>query len=466
MCVQVLLLLFTPTVFATESVNVALRGQATQIDTFNHLAAASNAIDGNRDSIYYHDSCTHTYTTTNPWWRVDLRDTHVITSITIVNRGDCCKQRLDGAEIRVGNSLVNNGNDNPMVVKINHIRKLKTFTMSERVVGRYVNVYLPGTDKYLTLCEVEVNGYNANENLARSGEAAQIGTHDSMGEASNAIDGNSVPNYSANSCIHTSTTTDPWWRVDLRATHTITSISIVNRRDCCQDSLNGTEIRVGNSLENNGNDNPVVATIQHVSTAQTFTIPEGVEGRYVNVFLKGQDKYLTFCEVEVYGQQVVHKNLALGGEASHIDTNDEVGSAANAIDGNRDPDYAHGSCSQTYTTVNPWWRVDLHKPTLISSVSITNRGDCCHEDIDGAQIRVGDSLENHGNDNPIVATIPRIPKGISQSFPLAEPVRGRYVNVFLPRTDKKLTLCEVEVYGTQEDVAPTSATHEDEHPIL
>ena len=96
------------------TVNVALRGQATQIDTYNHLGAASNAIDGNRDSIYYSNSCTHTFTTTDPWWRVDLRDSYAITSITVVNRGDCCQERLDGAEIRVGNSLVNNGNDNPV----------------------------------------------------------------------------------------------------------------------------------------------------------------------------------------------------------------------------------------------------------------------------------------------------------------------------------------------------------------
>ncbi|KAL0166467.1 hypothetical protein M9458_038311, partial [Cirrhinus mrigala] len=32
---------------------------------------------------------------------------------------------------------------------------------------------------------------------------------------------------------------------------------------------------------------------------------------------------------------------------------------------------------------------------------ITNRGDCCPERINGAQIRIGNSLENNGNNNEL-----------------------------------------------------------------
>ncbi|CAL9706047.1 unnamed protein product [Knipowitschia caucasica] len=305
----VLLCLSVGAVSARE--NLALGGNATQIDTYNELGAASNAIDGKRESIYYLNSCTHTYTTSDPWWRVDLGEACWVTSISVTNRGDCCAERLDGAQIRVGNSLDNNGNSNHLVATIISIAQGQTenFSFTEPVQGRYVNVFLPGTNKYLTLCEVEVYGNKGEDpgqaNLALNGQATQIDTYNELGAASNAIDGKRESIYSMNSCTHTYTTSDPWWRVDLGEACWVTSISVTNRGDCCAERLDGAQIRVGNSLDNNGNSNHLVQTIAHIpgGTTQTYSLPNPVEGRYVNVFLPGTNKYLTLCEVEVYGIQ-------------------------------------------------------------------------------------------------------------------------------------------------------------------
>ena len=100
-------------VFLTE--NVALRGKATQSARSEHMfGAAYNAIDGNRESSFGAGSCTHALTQTNPWWRVDLLESYIVTSITITNRGDCCSERINGAEIHIGNSLLSNGAVNPV----------------------------------------------------------------------------------------------------------------------------------------------------------------------------------------------------------------------------------------------------------------------------------------------------------------------------------------------------------------
>lgn len=94
---------------------MALRGKATQSNELNlELADASNAIDGNRESDYWAGSCIHTDQQTNPWWRVDLLDSYIVTSVIITNRGDCCPERLNGAEIHIGNSLQDNGAGNPV----------------------------------------------------------------------------------------------------------------------------------------------------------------------------------------------------------------------------------------------------------------------------------------------------------------------------------------------------------------
>ena len=62
--------------------------------------AASNAVDGDRGTDI--SKCTHTKEEHTPWWRVDLGRLQPVAEVNIVNRGDCCGDRLDGAEIRVG----------------------------------------------------------------------------------------------------------------------------------------------------------------------------------------------------------------------------------------------------------------------------------------------------------------------------------------------------------------------------
>lgn len=96
--------------------NVALRGKATQSTTTSGTTSvvANNAIDGNRESNMAAGSCTHTDTQDNPWWRLDLLEPYIVTSMIITNRGDCCAERIDGAEIHVGNYVMYNGLLNPV----------------------------------------------------------------------------------------------------------------------------------------------------------------------------------------------------------------------------------------------------------------------------------------------------------------------------------------------------------------
>ncbi|XP_067282608.1 fucolectin-5-like [Pseudorasbora parva] len=96
--------------------------------------------------------------------------------------------------------------------------------------------------------------------------------------------------------------------------------------------------------------------------------------------------------------------------------------------------------------MSPWWRVDLQEILAVTRVSITNRGDAVAERINGAQIRIGNSLENNGNNNALAATVVSIPLGEAKTFEF-KPIRGRYVNIFIPERSEYLTLCEVEVFA-------------------
>uniref|UniRef100_A0A3Q2ZAN4 Si:ch211-215k15.4 n=1 Tax=Kryptolebias marmoratus TaxID=37003 RepID=A0A3Q2ZAN4_KRYMA len=304
------LLLFLPTYSASTYQNVALRGKATQSQRYSGnwdvFAAAYNAIDGNRDPVFNHGSCTHTQTHVNPWWRVDLLDCYIIDHIIITNRGDCCAERINGAQIHIGNSLEDNGTRNSLVATISSIPAggSKTITFSSRVEGRFVVVLRPGADKLLTLCEVEVYGYLApEENVAVYGKASQSTVYPGA-LAYYAIDGNRAGLFDLGSCSATNNDFNPWWRLDLGRTHKVFSINITNRVEA-PERINGAEIRIGDSLDNNGNNNPRCAVISSISPGFTENFQcDGMDGRYINIVIPGRKEYLTLCEVEVLASKL------------------------------------------------------------------------------------------------------------------------------------------------------------------
>ncbi|XP_016358315.1 fucolectin-like [Sinocyclocheilus anshuiensis] len=136
------------------TMNLALGGKAVQSSTYIYptLAAAQNAVDGNRQSISMLGSCNVTNGDMNPWWRVDLLDVYRVTRVSITNRGDCCEKRIEGIQIRIGNSLENNGNNNELAATVGPIPLGNTKTFEFKPIkGRYVNLFLPGRNEFLTL---------------------------------------------------------------------------------------------------------------------------------------------------------------------------------------------------------------------------------------------------------------------------------------------------------------------------
>ncbi|XP_048056920.1 fucolectin isoform X2 [Megalobrama amblycephala] len=135
------------------------------------------------------------------------------------------------------------------------------------------------------------------------------------------------------------------------------------------------------------------------------------DGQYVNVLLLGENHILTVCEVEVYevSEDMVAMiqsegiNVAPKGQATQSNQGSTacLSLAQNAIDWNRQYDLFKGSCTQTNTESDPWWRLVLMKTYTIVSVALTNRGDCCTEQLNGAVVHIGDSLESEGHANPV-----------------------------------------------------------------
>jgi hypothetical protein len=83
--------------------NLALRGEASQSST-DFDGPAKLAIDGNTDGDYEKKSTTHTASSENPWWEVDLKSAQSLERVVVWNRTDGGLQsRLGGFRIAVLN---------------------------------------------------------------------------------------------------------------------------------------------------------------------------------------------------------------------------------------------------------------------------------------------------------------------------------------------------------------------------
>uniref|UniRef100_A0A803JG66 Fucolectin uncharacterized LOC100491211 n=1 Tax=Xenopus tropicalis TaxID=8364 RepID=A0A803JG66_XENTR len=436
-------------------VNLARSGEAKQSSDYNHalVLTAGRAIDGVKLTDLHQGPCTHTNNEYQPWWQLDLKKRYKVKSVIVVNRGDCCSERLKGAEIRVGDSPTNN---NPVCGTINDVSQATNILFCNGMEGRYLSVVIPGRKEHLTLCEVEVYGEESPNqevsemNLARKGEAKQSSLYINGPQFTpeRAIDGSKETNVSKYPCAHTNNDTAPWWQLQLEKRYKIETVVIVNRMDEHRERLFGAEILIGDSADN---DNPICGTITDVSQATITLSCNGMEGRYVSVVIPGRAEYLTLCEVEVYGeespnQEVLGVNLARSGEAKQSSDYNHalVLTAGRAIDGVKLTDLHQGPCTHTNNEYQPWWQLDLKKRYKVKSVIVVNRGDCCSERLKGAEIRVGDSPTNN---NPVCGTINDVSQATNILF--CNGMEGRYLSVVIPGRKGPLTLCEVEVYGEE-----------------
>ncbi|KAJ7388646.1 hypothetical protein OS493_036499 [Desmophyllum pertusum] len=244
-------------------------GQPANMVNNNHTATL--AVDGTTSK------CAVTSPLTDPWWRVDLGMSYIVEEVKIISGVD----GLTNLEIRIGDSLDNEGNSNqqcgagPYTMTSS---QEKSFHCTPGMRGRYVNIRTTGNNKKLGICEVLVNP-NPTVNLAL------VSQH---------------PNLQRN----TMALLDELQMGTLPASGTCPVAHTPVNRVGYQARLVNIEIRVGDSLTNNGNSNPRCGGLYSMATLYkaSFYCKPRKTGRYLNIRLVGNGMVLTLCEVEVYSE--------------------------------------------------------------------------------------------------------------------------------------------------------------------
>jgi len=271
--------------------------------------------------------------------------------------------------------------------------------------------------------------------------------------ASLAVDGNTASNFNDGSCTHTDYTQNAWWAVDLGAASAISSVTITNRGDGWAWRLANFKVGLTNTSPQVqapvvGNYDVCASVSDELGLGETRNIPCFGTGRYLVIQLMSADP-LTLCEVEVYAAA----NIALNKPAFQVSLwpgNSVNAVASLAVDGNTASNFNDGSCTHTDYAQNSWCAVDLGAFSVISSVTITNRGDGWSWRL--ANFKVG--LTNTspqvkapavGNYDVCASVSDELGLGETRNIPCFR--RGRYLVIQLMSAEDPLTLCEVEVYA-------------------
>ncbi|WP_218577515.1 galactose-binding domain-containing protein [Phytohabitans rumicis] len=147
--------------------NLAVLKTATQSSTHVSGASASRAVDGNTNGAWTGGSVTHTSDSpldTNPWWQVDLGASRSVSTIKLSNRTDCCADRLRLFYVFTSNSAFTSTNPTTTAGQAGvwnfyqaaAVGTSQTITVNQS--ARYIRVQLVGSDRPLSLAEVEVFG--------------------------------------------------------------------------------------------------------------------------------------------------------------------------------------------------------------------------------------------------------------------------------------------------------------------
>ncbi|XP_068725968.1 receptor-type tyrosine-protein phosphatase S-like isoform X2 [Montipora capricornis] len=280
--------------------NVALFKPTDQKSTRGSFFS-SYAVDGGKGTNVRFCAHTGDAGNTNPFWRVDLGRVEHVAEVRILNR-DCCADRLDGAEIRVGDSTAMGGATNHVCATVTRIpvKEEKQFFCKPIASGRYVSIRIAGHPKDVVICEVEVYS-TFTHNLALNQPAEQVSIAHG-GVASRAVDGDRRTNYPSGTCTHTDFAKDAWWRVDLGASVPVAEVVIVNRY-CrpqleCVAFMDSFQIKIGNNTSTNTGCGGTLSMV--TGETKSFYCYPPIVGRYVSVVVPGVRKILTICEVEVY----------------------------------------------------------------------------------------------------------------------------------------------------------------------
>lgn len=310
-------------------------------------------------------------------------------------------------------------------------------------------------------------------NWARAGIATESTTYNAQGEASRAIDGNTLGGWSDATTSHTAdsennATSNPWWQVDLQEAKPISHLHLWFREDCCFvrndnlrivifDSTNTVTRKVlweTNNVEMNGS----------VFRDIGYDVKPAVNGRVVYVeHLPDQagtgQNFISITEMEVFNQPLTPPtNYALQGTATssscYVSDCTWYG-PQQAIDGNHHGWTSVSGYAYAYSAPDntagvdplPWWQLDLPAAKTVGSIVLWGRHDRTYARYQNIRLTVTDQNNAKLYEQVLFPNLPSGQKFVLNFVPALVNAKVVKIETTDATPDKFLNLPEVEVFA-------------------
>jgi len=415
-----------------EEVDLALNKPTTS-SRFSGTSSPHNAVDGRRDTIFHSASF-------DAYLQVDLLANATITDIYIINREDCCQDRLVGAIVYIldyfGNVV---GHDT-----IDNVLSSATVSIDFTGVARFIKI--THNTNFLNIAGIVVRGTSDSKGLTDIAlhRPSSSSGHEAAFIDSYAVDGDEITMYH-------STGINPWWSVNLQAIYDVRQVTILNRHDCCQYRLQDAIVEVLD-VESNVVASQTISISSVNVNAAFVTFPPDTIGHHIRIVHRGA-KILHFTQVDVYGHADAVTglvgNLALN-RPVHFSNEKGDFRASNLVDGAFD----NGSSGmyESGRNVNNFVEITLDSTAIIHRINIFNRNDCCWDRLYGAYVQLLDYQKNPvsfrygGPGEPITRRVTIEQNDDRDMIPIFLPnVMASFVRITLDHNT--LNLREVEVFG-------------------
>ena len=346
----------------------------------------STAVDGEEASrphpkIYHSNS-------QKAFFRVHLSTPAKVSLVTVWNRGDCCQERLGGYKIRLFDQ---NNNEifasTPLTKEAKQVIRVIHTIPSGPATGLVRIIRLDGGNDILHFSQLVVTDINGR-NVAKGATTISSGaTGDGL--EINAVDGEQASR--PHPKIYHSTTPKAWFDIQLISPIKVSSVTVYNRADCCQERMVGYKISL---IDENNNlvfmSKPLTKDAKQLIQVGPMSKPIGRPTGLVKfVRLEGGNDIINLSQLVVTDMN--GKNVAKGAITSSSGVGSD-GAEANAVDGEEasrpHPKEYHSS------TPKAWFHIDLFPPTKVASVTVYNRADCCQERMIGYKIILYDENNN------------------------------------------------------------------------
>ncbi|KAL7542580.1 hypothetical protein ACHAXR_011906 [Thalassiosira sp. AJA248-18] len=403
----------------------------------------NRAIDGNTNGHWSGNSIQHTCDESNPWWMVDLGESeaHVIESVSVYNRVDCCTDRNSDSDIEIlddsGNIVASKSiaaGDTSSVYNLNF----------DDVGGRYIRFQKKASGiSVLNIAEVKVMGWSLTKSAPMTSTPTQAPTQTLTTGApttSPTLAPLGSPTRLPTDAPRKSPTDEPTNDPTTSPTPAPSGSPTLSPTDA-PIKLPTVSPAISPTIAPTRNPTYVPTHAPTKSPVVSLTFPP--TNRLTSptdpptpIFNHSSSPTLTLINLALVAGAQAQQSSHYQGHAH---------GASVAIDGIKSDGTNHVGSTHTQCSdsPSPWWRVYFGH-SQVKTVKVYNRVDCCWSRLQDFTVSVLDDNMNVIASQHYPGTAPRY-EAVSFDFSSEAPL-GQYVEVKLG-SPECLSLSEVEVFG-------------------